>query len=105
MEAGKLNKRITIQQQSTTQDSYGEAVNTWTTFATVWAAINPIIGKEFFASDIVNSKVTTKIRIRYLSGLLPKMRAVYGSKNYDIKAIMNIAEKNAQMLLMCEEVI
>lgn len=105
IESGKLRHRITIQQRSTTQDVYGEPTDTWTTFATVWASVEPIIGREFFASEQVQAEVTTKIRIRNLDGILPKMRVSFGSKIYDIKAIMNIEERNREILLMCEEVI
>ena len=105
MQAGKLNKRITIKQQSTIQNSYGEPENSWITFATVFASINPILGREYFASDVVNAEISAKINIRYLPGLHPKMKIVFGDKEYNIKSIINVSEKNKELILMCKEVI
>jgi SPP1 family predicted phage head-tail adaptor len=105
MNAGKLRHKITIEQRSTTPNSFGEPANTWTTFLTRWASVEPIIGKEFFSSQQVQAEVTTKIRIRNAPGVLPQMRVIFGSKIYDIQAIMDIEEKGKEVLLMCKEVI
>jgi len=105
MRSEALKKRITIQQQSTTQDSFGSPIDTWTTVATVWASIEPINGKEFFAASQVNAEVTTRIRIRYLSGIEPAMRVLYGTRLYNIQSVIDYKESHAEMQLMCKEVI
>lgn len=105
VEGGRLRHRITIEQRSTSQNSFGEPLLTWTTFITRWASVEPIIGKEFFASQQVQSEVTTKIRVRDATGVLPQMRVNYNSRIYDIKSIMDIEERGREVLLMCQEVI
>ena len=40
MQAGKLDRRVQIQQQTATQDAFGQPQQTWTTMATVWASID-----------------------------------------------------------------
>ncbi|HCZ15773.1 MAG TPA: head-tail adaptor, partial [Candidatus Accumulibacter sp.] len=49
LSAGTLRKRITLQQQSLSVDSYGQQVITWTDVATVWASLEPSVGRELVA--------------------------------------------------------
>ena len=108
MQAGRLRNRITIQQRATTQDSAGEPSNTWTTFATVWASVEPIRGREFFEAQKTSSSVTNRIIIRYSStvaSVAPKMRVNFGSKYYDIEAVLNLEERDKEIHLMCAEVV
>ena len=106
MIAERLNKRIIIKHQPTTQDSYGAPITDvllWETFATVWASMEPINGKEFFAAEQVNAQVSTRIRIRYLSGVKAAMVALYGTRIYNIVAVVDYQEQHKEMQLMCEE--
>ena len=71
MKAGKLRHRVTLQedQAAGTQDSYGQEVEDWQDVATVWAAVEPLQGREFLGGKQLVAEVTTRIRIRYFSGL------------------------------------
>jgi SPP1 family predicted phage head-tail adaptor len=102
--AGLLDRRITIQSATITQNAIGEAISTWSNFATVWASVEPISGREFWAMQQVHAEVTVRIRIRYLAGVLPKMRITgSGSKVFNIEAIINPAERNGHLELLCSE--
>ena len=106
MDAGRLNKRITIQQLtagSPAQDTFGAPSESWETFAQVWAEIKPIQGREFWAQQQVQSEITHQVTIRYLSGVTSKMRVLYGSRVMSISNVINVDEKNAEMQLMCTE--
>lgn len=105
MRAGELRHRVTIQQKSVTRDSFGAETVSWTDVAVVWAAIEPLQGREFFSAQQVNAEVTTRIRIRYRSGITPAMRVLFGSRAFDIQGIINIEERNRELHLMCKEVV
>lgn len=105
MEAGKLRHRVTIQSKAATRDTYGEEVIIWTTVATVWAAVEPLQGREYLEARQVTAEVSTRIIIRRRSGILPEMRAVYGSRIYDILAVIEVDEARREMELMCQEII
>ena len=47
MEAGQLRHRVTIQQATETTDGFGGVTQAWATFATVWAAVEPLTGREY----------------------------------------------------------
>lgn len=103
MNIGKLRRKIIIQQQTSTQDGYGGTVKTWTDVATVWASVEPLDGREFFAAQQVNSEVTTRIKLRYLAGVVSKMRIVHGTKTYDILSVIDPEERHKELQVMCKE--
>lgn len=102
MRAGSLRHVVTIESQTKTQDSTGAIVVTWATFAdSVRAAVEPISGREFFAASQVQSSVNTRIRIRYMPDITPKMRVLHGETYYDIEAVLGDATGARELQLMC----
>lgn len=106
MRAGKLNHRVTIEQLvvgSPSVTAIGEPDATWTTFATVWAGIEPLRTRELIAAQAVQSETTGTIRMRYLAGVTAAMRVVYGSRVFQILGIQNINEADRELLLTVSE--
>jgi SPP1 family predicted phage head-tail adaptor len=96
-----LRHVVTIESPTKTQDSTGSIVQSWETYDTVRAAIEPISGREFFSASQVQSSVTTRIRIRYLEGVTPKMRVAHDSDYYDIQAVLPDTTGTRELHLMC----
>jgi SPP1 family predicted phage head-tail adaptor len=105
MRAGKLRRQLVIQQAIETQDSTGAVTIIWGTFATVWGSVEPLRGREFWAAKELQAQVSTRIRIRYLAGVTPKMQVVDGDKLYLIEAVIDPEMRHIQMDLMCVEVV
>lgn len=102
MQAGKLNQQIVIQSYTPTRNSIGEElIKTWSTVATVWASVDPLSGRELLAARDIRAEVTTRIRIRYRTGLTPKMRIVHGSSTYEISEVVNRTTANRDLELLC----
>jgi hypothetical protein len=51
MRIGKLRNRIEVQRKSSTRDSDGGERVEWSTIATVWAAIEPGVNREYWGSE------------------------------------------------------
>ena len=102
---GQQRHKILIQSASQAADSYGALVDTYSTFATWWASISPITGREYVSDGKVNSEVTTRMRGRWISGILPAMRAKFGTRIFSIVAVININERNREIEILCKEVI
>lgn len=86
-----LRHRIIIQQAVETQSSVDGSISVaWQEVAKLWCAIEPISAREFIASQVENSKITTRITIRYRSGITAKMRAYHEAKNmyYNIEGVL-----------------
>jgi SPP1 family predicted phage head-tail adaptor len=100
---GKLRHRITIERVTETRDTDGSVIETWSTYVTVQASIEPISGREYFAAQSTQADATHRISLRYLSGIVPKMRVKFGSRIFDILSIINVDERNRELQLMCRE--
>lgn len=107
MQAGKLNRRITIQQNGSTQDANGELVVGWVNLittgdGTLAASIVDITGSQYVAAGSTGNNVQTKIGIRYLATILPKMRVLHGATVYDIEAVLG--QDKRSLVLMCKRI-
>lgn len=105
MRAGNLKHKIIIESYTETQNDFGEVVQGYSAFKTVYASIVPISGKEYFSSKQVSAEVSHKIECRYLSGVLPTMRIVYGTRIFHIESVLNIREANKTLQIICSEVV
>ena len=105
MRAGTLRHRIIIQSGTEARDAYGAVTVTWGTFATVWARVEPLSGKETYVAQTIKAETAHKITIRYLSGVLAKMRVLFGTRTFDIKQIINWEERNKELALIATEFI
>ena len=84
MQAGKLDRRIIIEQVAQTEDTFGDLVDVWTTFATVWASVIVKGGGESFTENQTAARRVVVFKIRYLAGVNERMRVSYNSLFYDI---------------------
>lgn len=103
MQAGKLRHRITIQEPVVARNGFNEAITTWSAVATVWASVEPLSGREFFAAEHVQSEITHRIRVRYRAGIAPTMRVVFNGRYLMIESVINYGERNTDLQLMCRE--
>lgn len=106
--AGDLRHRVTIQEdQGATQDGFGQEVEDWQDVATVWAAVEPLSGREFLEAQQTQAEVSTRIRIRYRSDVTftPEMRATWGGHTYDIVSVIEVEARRRELHLMCREVL
>lgn len=108
MRAGRLRHKVVIEQVAEPQSGTGEPGESWSTFATRRAAIEPLSGDELFASQQTAAQATLVVKMRYLSGVTPKMRVSYtdpddGVRTLDITSVIDVDEKRRETHLMCTE--
>ena len=103
MRAGRLRHRVTIQQPSSSTNSRGGKIKSWSDLATVWASIEPLSGREIEQDFQLEPETTTRIVMRYKSGLTSNMRIKYGSRYYKILGITNTNERNYELIVNAVE--
>lgn len=104
MRAGKLNKRVTVQRNAgTTQDAAGQPVESWTTVATRWATVEQLGGGEPFQGEQHHGRGEWRVTMRYLSGVRPKMRVLYGSRVLDIHTVRDVDERRTTTEILATE--
>jgi SPP1 family predicted phage head-tail adaptor len=96
--AGKRDKRVIIEQKSVTRNSIGEESVTWVTFATRWAAVSPIRGREFFAAEQTMSSVDYRVNLLKPLAVTREMRIKHGAILMDI---VSIIDNDNELELMC----
>lgn len=104
MQAGRLNRRVTLQAPSTTQDELGQPIPGWTDVATVWGDIRLKSGLESIKAGSPVSTVQASIRIRYRAGVTAGMRVVHNLVAYNIVAVMPDLSGREFIDLACEQV-
>lgn len=109
VDVGKLRHRIAFQRFCGEQDDFGDPLQAddanWVHVATVWAAVNPISGREFYAAEQSQSEVSHKISCRYRTGLDTAMRITCGSRRFKIISIIDWEERHESLLIMCKELV
>lgn len=102
--SNRLRHRVDIEQYTSIIDSnYGGETQTWTVFAdNVAAEILSVSGREFFAAQEQQNGVNYKITIRYLAGVIPKMRVNHNGIIYSINAVLPDSTGRRYITLMCE---
>lgn len=105
MRAGELHNRVTIQSKTVTQNTFGEEVIVWAAVATVWAAVEPLLGREYLAGRLLEAEQTTRIRIRYRAGVAPEMRVIWDAHIYDIQSVQEVRSERRELVLMCKEIL
>lgn len=102
MDSRSLNRIVSIQTPTATQDAAGQPIPTWATLATVWANIRHLNGSETIKADAEASTVKASIRILRRTDINASMRVVLGSTNYQIRAVLPDEIDRDKMDLVCE---
>lgn len=79
MEAGKLDRQVSIEYKVVTQDpDYGTEVVTWTLLAKVWAEVVDMLPSraEAVRQELATARNQTRIRFRYRSDVTSAMRII-----------------------------
>lgn len=93
MQAGQLDRLITLQGKTSTQDDHGGVVEAWAKVADIWAQYLAGGGNERFASAQVYAETQGRFRIRWRSGVTPQHRIVFDGKEWDIIAVDEIGRR------------
>jgi SPP1 family predicted phage head-tail adaptor len=118
MQAGKLRNKIVIQenqypldeQGKAQKDVYGAPIDRWIDIWTCRSSIEPLSGREYFASAQVQAEQVTRFRIRYPRfQIWPGMRIKYhdpvldADRFFDIQAVIDQNEMHVDLFIMAAE--
>jgi len=100
---GALRHRIEIQREIGSQDAAGGRSLVWGTIASPRCFIKPVGGGERFYSMRLEANISHRIYLRYRSDLLPSDRINYNGRLMQIRALINIEERNKWLEIYAEE--
>jgi SPP1 family predicted phage head-tail adaptor len=93
MQAGRLDRRVTLQRATFAQDDTGQEVATWSTLATVWASRRRASARETLAAAEVSAAITDVFECRWASAWSdesPLDRLAFEGRAYDIASVDEI---------------
>ena len=103
LQPGKLRHRLVLERPVETQDPNTGAITTgWESVGKVWAEIAPLSAREFTASSSEQTKISTRITIRYRSDITDEMRFFHSAKDtfYDIHAVLSDKDSGLEYLTL-----
>jgi len=108
--AGLLTQRVTLERPVETRDpNFGTAVKAWQPVATVWAAVDPISGRDYLANREPGAELTVRVRVRHspeVAAASPKWRVNLGgtpARLLQVDAVINPRSANTELQLMCTD--
>ena len=99
-----LTQRAMIEAQTLVPDGGGGYTTSWTTLATVWAAVEPIGGADVFGPDANESRVRYRITLRRRTDVTAGMRVRVNARTFAIHAVLDDGAR-AQFITLLTEVI
>jgi SPP1 family predicted phage head-tail adaptor len=109
MQAGTLRYRMSIEQKGTARSGSGAPVETWSTFAFIWAGFESLGGRELEAAQKLVAEANCKITLRYIPGVVPEMRVNWfdrranNTRLFDILSSTDEMERHRSLELLCRE--
>jgi len=101
---GDLRETIVIQSATTAIGTFGNIVNTLSTFATVSAMVVEKRTSEIFIAERMSANATYAITIRYLEGLSPSMQVQWRGRQLTIKSIKRLDILKKFLLIECDDI-
>jgi len=105
MRAGNLRHFIIIQSSVKSKNDYGEVVQTYEDFKHMWSEAKPIKTSERFKSERLETEVNYQFRVRYTEGIAHDMRVVFGERTFEIDSVLNVGERNRELIILASEVL
>jgi len=111
LNAGDLNKIVTIQSRTDTDDSAGGGglTPTWATIGSWYVGISTTGGREFRRAQQVQPELTHEIKGRFRTDVSARHRLLYVSNNvqriFTIQAAIDTDERHEQLVCHCTELV
>jgi SPP1 family predicted phage head-tail adaptor len=105
--AGDFDKRVILQSNSVTTNGAGEQTTTWASIGPIFASIKPVSARERIQNGSeIDQEGQFTIRVRRSSlttGISTAWRVLYGSRVFQIAAVINPDERNEEWHLIASE--
>lgn len=102
IEPGLLRHSIAIQAQSSTQDSVGQPILTWSTVRATNGGLNVVSLKEAFGEGQLTAQETDIWTVRWTPvPILPGMQIVFSGQAWKVQVVNNVARRNVVVHLLC----
>lgn len=100
--AGRLDQRVQLQRRTAGVDERGQATLAWATYATEWAEVAPVRGRDFVRAAQPQATFDCTVLLRYRADVLATDRVLWGSQPLEIVGEpVNVRGAGVALELMC----
>jgi SPP1 family predicted phage head-tail adaptor len=103
--ANDLKHLCELQSATQTVGGSGERTSTWSTYARIYAKIEPLSGRELERAKSYGSTVNHKITARYRPGITTDQRLAFRGRFFLINAVLNTRQGNRELVIMATEIV
>ena len=104
MRTGSLRHYVEIHALTIIEDDIGNQTEEWAKVAEVWAAVEPVSGKEYWAAAAAQAEATIKVTMRAPGVEVgPSNRIIFDGRTLEVESVINVEERNRELQLMCKE--
>ena len=100
---GQLRHRLVLEAPHATPDGAGGATQIFSSVATLWAGIHPILAEPATAPRQVGETLTHQIIIRYREGVKVGMRFKQGPERYIIRQVVDPDALRVRLVCLCTQ--
>lgn len=102
IDPSQLKHKVVINVQSSTQDSFGQPVLTWTPVRTSWGGLNIITMKEAFGEGQLTAQETDIWTVRWSAiEIQPGMQLTFAGLTWKVQVVSNVLRRNLIVHLLC----
>lgn len=98
MNLGKLDRRITLEVSTATQNDYGEAIAAWSPLGMRWARREDLGGSEDFEASELVAIHKVRYTLRYEKLITARLRVRDGDQVFDIDNVAEIGRRHGLKL-------
>lgn len=102
--AGRFRHFVEVQEETTTEDGFGEPIVTWVKRADVWGIFEPLRGTERWAARQAQSEVEYRFRTRWRDDIEVTDRLVWDGRTFTIDAMMEPDGRQRELHLLVVEI-
>ena len=92
-QAGELDRRITVRRAVRTYNEFNEPIDSWSTYATVWAKRLDASANESYRAQEVGAEITRRFQVRWstiTAAVDPRDRIVFDGIEHNITAVRDL---------------
>lgn len=99
---GQLDQKIGLRSQSLTSDGAGGATVVWTEYASVWAQVEPMSGREREAAQRTEAAAMYVVTIRHRTDVKEGHVVRWGTRDLNVRFVRQASGRALYLALECE---
>jgi SPP1 family predicted phage head-tail adaptor len=98
-----MRERVSLSRTGSTTDPRWGPTPTQTSYATMWAEVEPVTATERMQDEAIQTEVTHVIRMRYRSDVSSKDVVTWRGRRLEVVSAIDVGARRIQLELTCKE--